>query len=156
MLFRSYQRLKDGENSRLALNWNLNREISKLNYRIHTEAIKDNLIPAELTKEQISYKYANEADLLNVALFGMTAKEWRDANKGKKGNMRDFAGIDQLLVLVNMESYNAILIDKGTVMSKRLVLLRELAVKQMKTMQSLNLENLPNNFSPERINESEN
>ena len=155
-IIEDYQRLKDGENSRLSLNWNLNREISKLNYRIHTEAIKDNLIPAELTKEQISYKYANEADLLNVALFGMTAKEWRDANKGKKGNMRDFAGIDQLLVLVNMESYNAILIDKGTVMSKRLVLLRELAVKQMKTMQSLNLENLPNNFSPERINESEN
>ena len=146
-IIEDYQRLKDGENARLSLNWNLNREISKLNYRIHTEAIKDNLIPAELTKEQISYKYANEADLLNVALFGMTAKQWRDENKDKKGNMRDFAGIDQLLVLANMESYNAILIDKGTIMSERLVLLRELAVKQMKTMQSLNLNNLLGNFS---------
>ncbi len=150
-IINDYRRIKTEENSRLSLNWNLNREISKLNYRIHTEAIKDNLIPAELTKEQISYKYANEADLLNVALFGMTAKQWRDENKDKKGNMRDFAGIDQLLVLANMESYNAILIDKGTPMSERLVLLRELAVKQMKTMQSLNLENLPGDFTPKKI-----
>ncbi|MDO4556569.1 MAG: KilA-N domain-containing protein [Lachnospiraceae bacterium] len=152
-IIKDYRRLKADENSRLSLNWNLNREISKLNYRIHTEAIKDNLIPAELTKEQIAYKYANEADLLNVALFGMTAKQWRDENKGKKGNMRDYAGIDQLLVLANMESYNSILIDKGTPMSERLVLLRELAVKQMKTMQSLNLDNLPGNFSAEGIEE---
>ncbi|MDD3183921.1 MAG: KilA-N domain-containing protein [Anaerostipes sp.] len=152
-IIEDYQRLKEGENARLSLNWNLNREISKLNYRIHTEAIKDNLIPEELTKEQISYKYANEADLLNVALFGMTAKQWRDENKGKKGNMRDYAGIDQLLVLTNMESYNSILIDKGTPMSERLVLLRELAVKQMKTMQSLNLNNLPGYFKSEGIDE---
>ncbi len=152
-IIKDYHRLKKDENSRLSLNWNLNREISKLNYRIHTEAIKDNLIPAELTKEQIAYKYANEADLLNVALFGMTAKQWRDENKSKKGNMRDYAGIDQLLVLANMESYNSILIDKGTPMSERLVLLRELAVKQMKTMQSLNLDNLPGNFTAEGIEE---
>lgn len=150
---KDYQRLKKDENSRLSLNWNLNREISKLNYRIHTEAIKNNLIPAELTKEQVSYKYANEADMLNVALFGMTAKEWRDENKGEKGNMRDYAELDQLLVLANLESYNAILIDKGTIMSERLVLLRELAVKQMKTMQSLNLNNLPGNFVSEGIDE---
>lgn len=154
-IIEDYQRLKDGENARLSLNWNLNREISKLNYRIHTEAIKDNLIPTKLTKEQISYKYANEADLLNVALFGMTAKQWRDKNTDKKSNMRDYAGIDQLLVLANMESYNAILIDKGTSMSERLVLLRELAVKQMKTMQSLNLDNLSGNFTTERIDERE-
>ncbi len=152
-IIKDYRRLKADENSRLSLNWNLNREISKLNYRIHTEAIKDNLIPAELTKEQIAYKYANEADLLNVALFGMTAKQWRDENKGKKGNMRDYAGIDQLLVLANMESYNSILINKGTPMSERLVLLRELAVKQMKTMQTLNLNNLPGNFISEGIDE---
>lgn len=120
-IIEDYQRLKEGENARLSLNWNLNREISKLNYRIHTKSIKENLIPIELTKEQIAYKYANEADLLNVALFGMTAKQWRDENKGKKGNMRDYAGIDQLLVLANMESYNSILIDKGTQMSERLV-----------------------------------
>lgn len=122
-----------------------------MNYRIHTEIIKNNLIPEKLTKEQIAYKYATEADLLNVALFGMTAKQWRDEQKGKKGNMRDYAGLDQLLVLANMESYNSILIDKGTLMSERLILLRELAVKQMKTMQSLNLNNLPGYFEAERI-----
>ena len=155
-IIEDYQRLKEGESARLSLNWNLNREISKLNYRIHTEAIKDHLIPKELTKEQISYKYANEADLLNAALFGMTAKQWRDENKGKKGNMRDYSGIDQLLVLANMESYNSILIDQGTPMSERLVLLRELAVRQMKTMQSLNLNNLPGYFKTEEIEESEN
>lgn len=154
-IINDYRRIKTEENSRLSLNWNLNREISKLNYRIHTEAIKGNLIPEELTKEQISYKYANEADLLNVALFGMTAKQWRDKNTDKKGNMRDYAGIDQLLVLTNMESYNAILIDQGTPMSERLVLLRELAVKQMKTMQSLNLGNLPGNYITEGIDKSE-
>ncbi len=154
-IINDYRRIKTEENSRLSLNWNLNREISKLNYRIHTEAIKGNLIPEELTKEQISYKYANEADLLNVALFGMTAKQWRYKNTDKKGNMRDYAGIDQLLVLTNMESYNAILIDQGTPMSERLVLLRELAVKQMKTMQSLNLGNLPGNYITEGIDKSE-
>ena len=141
-IIKDYQRLKSDENSRLSLNWNLNREIAKLNYRIHTDAIKDNLIPPELTPEQISYKYANEADLLNVALFGKTAKQWRDSNPGKKGNMRDEANLNQLLVLANMESYNAILIEQEKLMSERLVLLREFAVKQMKTLAMVSMDGL--------------
>ena len=135
-----YQRLKKDENSRLSLNWNLNREIAKLNYRIHTDAIRDNLIPPELTPDQISYKYANEADLLNVALFGMTAKQWREKISDKTGNIRDDATLNQLLVLANMESYNAILIEQGKVMSERLVLLRELAVKQMETLSAVSMD----------------
>ncbi len=142
-IMKDYRRLKSDENSRLSLNWNLNREVAKLNYRIHTDAIKKKLIPPELTPEQISYTYANEADMLNVALFGKTAKQWRDANPGKKGNMRDDASIQQLLVLANMESYNAILIEKGKTQSERLILLHELAVRQMKTMMSLNMTALP-------------
>ena len=142
-IIKDYKRLKNDENSRLSLNWNLNREITKLNYRIHTDAIKVNLIPDDLTKEQISYKYANEADMLNVALFGKTAKEWRVANPDKKGNMRDEANINQLLVLANMESYNAVLIEQGKAQSERLILLHELAVKQMKTMERLSVDNLP-------------
>lgn len=141
-IMKDYQRLKQDENSRLSLNWNLNREIAKLNYRIHTDAIKDNLIPPELTPEQISYKYANEADLLNVALFGRTAKQWRDINPEKKGNMRDEANLNQLLVLANMESYNAILIEQGKAMSERLVLLREFAIKQMKTLAMVSMDGL--------------
>ncbi len=121
----------------------MNREVAKLNYRIHTDAIKKKLIPPELTSEQISYTYANEADMLNVALFGKTAKQWRDANPGKKGNVRDDASIQQLLVLANMESYNAILIEKGKTQTERLMLLHELAVRQMKTMMSLNMTGLP-------------
>lgn len=141
-IMKDYQRLKKDENSRLSLNWNLNREIAKLNYRIHTDAIKDHLIPPELTPEQIGYKYANEADMLNVVLFGKTAKQWRDANPGKKGNIRDEANLNQLLVLANMESYNAILIGQGKTMSERIVLLRELAVKQMETLSMVNMDNL--------------
>ena len=139
-IMKDYQRLKKDENSRLSLNWNLNREIAKLNYRIHTDAIKDNLIPPELTPDQISYKYANEADLLNVALFGMTAKQWREKNSDKTGNIRDDATLNQLLVLANMESYNAILIEQGKAMSERLVLLRELALKQMETLSAVSVE----------------
>ncbi|MBQ8951701.1 MAG: KilA-N domain-containing protein [Eubacterium sp.] len=139
-IIKDYQRLKSDENSRLSLNWNLNREIAKLNYRIHTDAIKDNLIPPELTPDQISYKYANEADLLNVALFGMTAKQWREKNSDKTGNIRDDATLNQLLVLANMESYNAILIEQGKAMSERLVLLRELALKQMETLSAVSVE----------------
>lgn len=141
-IIKDYQRLKSDENSRLSLNWNLNREIAKLNYHIHTDAIKDNLIPPELTPEQISYKYANEADLLNVALFGKTAKQWRDSNPGKDGNMRDEADLNQLLVLANMESYNAIMIEQGKLMSERLVLLREYAIKQMKTLAMVSMDGL--------------
>ncbi len=141
-IMKDYQRLKKDENSRLSLNWNLNREIAKLNYRLHTDAIKDYLIPPELTPEQISYKYANEADLLNVALFGRTAKQWRDVNPGRKGNIRDDADLNQLLVFANMESYNAVLIGQGKKMSERLVLLRELAVKQMETLSLVSMDSL--------------
>ena len=142
-IIKDYQRLKSDENSRLSLNWNLNREVAKLNYRIHTDAIKANLIPPELTPEQISYKYANEADLLNVALFGKTAKRWRDENPDKKGNIRDDANLNQLLVLANMESYNAILIEQGKLMSERLILLRDLAIRQMQTLTQISTEHLP-------------
>ena len=142
-IMKDYRRLKSDENSRLSLNWNLNREIAKLNYRIHTDAIKENLIPPDLTPEQISFKYATEADLLNMALFGKTAKQWRDENPGKKGNIRDYAGLDQLLVLANMESYNAILIEQGKLMSERLILLRALAVKQVKTLAAVMPDVLP-------------
>ena len=142
-IVKDYQRIKHDENSRLSLNWNLNREIAKLNYRIHTDAIRDNLIPPDLTPEQISYKYANEADLLNVALFGKTAKQWRDEHPDKKGNIRDYAELNQLLVLANMESYNAILIEQGKLMSERLVLLRDLAVRQMKTLNAIGTGSLP-------------
>ena len=142
-IIKDYQRLKSDENSRLSLNWNLNREVAKLNYHIHTDAIKENLIPPDLTPEQISYKYANEADLLNVALFGKTAKQWREENSGKKGNIRDEASLNQLLVLANMESYNAIMISQGTPMSERLVLLREHALRQMETLSKLSTEYLP-------------
>lgn len=142
-IIKDYQRLKSDENSRLSLNWNLNREVAKLNYRIHTDAIKSNLIPPNLTPEQISCRYANEADLLNVALFGKTAKQWRDENPDKKGNIRDDANLNQLLVLANMESYNAILIEQGKLMSERLVLLRALALKQMQTLTQISIENLP-------------
>ena len=139
-IMKDYQRLKKDETSRLSLSWNLNREIAKLNYRIHTDAIKGNLIPPELTPDQISYKYANEADLLNVALFGMTAKQWREKNSDKTGNIRDDATLNQLLVLANMESYNAILIEQGKAMSERLVLLRELALKQLETLSTVSME----------------
>ena len=124
-IIEDYQRLKNDENSRLSLNWNLNREIAKLNYRIHTDAIKNHLIPPELTQEQISYKYANEADMLNVVLFGKTAKQWRDENPEKKGNIRDEAELKQLLVLANMESYNAILTSKGCQERLRLCEIRQ-------------------------------
>lgn len=142
-IIKDYQRLKYDENSRLSLSWNLNREIAKLNYRIHTDAIKENLLPPDLTPEQISCTYANEADLINVALFGMTAKQWREANSGVKGNMRDYASLNQLLVLANMESYNALLIEQKKQQAERLTLLRELAVRQMKTLSGISLEKLP-------------
>lgn len=114
-IIKDYKLLKTDENSRLSLNWNLNRELSKINYKIHTDAINVHLIPPELTIQQKAYKYANEADLLNVALFGITAKEWREQNQKKSGNIRDYANLNQLLVLANMESYNAILIEQGVV-----------------------------------------
>lgn len=142
-IIKDYKRLKGSENNRLSIEWNLNREISKLNYRIHTHAIKDNLIPPELTPEQIAYTYANEADMLNVVLFGKTAKQWRSVNTNKKGNIRDEATIQQLLVLSNMESYNAILIEQGKTQAERMTLLREQAIKQMQKLSMLNLSGLP-------------
>ena len=142
-IMKDYRRLKTDENSRLSLSWNLNREISKLNYRIHTDAIKENLIPPELTAMQISYKYACEADMLNVVLFGKTAKQWRDENPKEKGNMRESATINQLLILANLESYNAVLINQGKTQEERMKLLRQLVVQQLKTLNSLSVNNLP-------------
>ena len=136
-VIKDYRRLKSDENSRLSLNWNLNRELSKLNYKIHTDAIKENLIIPELTPAQKSFVYADEADLLNVALFGQTAKEWRKDNPGKKGNIRDYTDLHHLLVLANLESYNAILIEQNIGQPQRLEMLRETALKQLRTIQSL-------------------
>ena len=141
-IIKDYKRLKSDENSRLSLSWNLNREISKLNYKIHTDAIKDNLIPPELTPAQIGFTYASEADLLNVALFGMTAKQWRDANPDKKGNIRDYSDINHLLVLANMESYNAILIEQGKPQSERLQILRNTAVSQLTAIAKISIEEI--------------
>lgn len=142
-IIKDYQRLKYDENSRLSLDWNLHRELSKINYRIHTNAIKENLIPPELTSSQISMKYASEADMLNVAVFGLTAKQWREKNTGKKGNIRDEANLNQLLVLANMESYNAILIEQGKSQSERLVMIRDSVVKQLETLKSISAKELP-------------
>lgn len=135
-IIKDYKRLKNDENSRLSLNWNLNRELSKLNYKIHTDAIKENLIPPELTPQQIAFTYASEADMLNMVLFGKTAKMCREENTDKKGNIRDYATINQLLVLVNLESYNAILIEQKKTQSERIVLLRNMAVKQLQTLEN--------------------
>lgn len=142
-IINDYKRLKTEENSRLSLNWNLNREISKLNYRVHTDAIKAYLIPPELTPAQVSFTYASEADLLNTVLFGKTAREWREENPDAKGNIRDNATIYQLLVLSNMESYNAVLINQGKSQAERIKLLHDLAVQQMSTLNKLELNNLP-------------
>lgn len=142
-IMKDYRRLKADENSRLSLNWNLNREIARLNYRIHTDEIKENLIPSNLTSAQISYTYASEADLLNTALFGMTAKQWREANPDKKGNIRDYATLNQLLVLANAESYNSVLINEEKSQGERLVMLRNAIVNQLKAIEQINIENLP-------------
>lgn len=135
-IIKDYQRLKEDENNRLSLNWNLRRVLSKTNYKIHTDAIQENLISSELPKGQHGIVYANEADVLNVALFGMTAKEWRIANpdKAKSENIRDSATIEQLIVLTNLESYNAQLIKEGLSQYERLLKLREFARSQMKSL----------------------
>ena len=130
-IVKDYKRLKTEENSRLSIGWNLNREISKLNYHIHTDAIKGKLILPTLTQKQKSFIYADEADILNVALFGTTAKEWRDKNPDKQGNIRDYTDIHHLLVLANLESYNAILIEQGLPQTTRLELLRTTAETQL-------------------------
>ena len=136
-IIKDYQRLKDDENSRLSLGWNLNREISKINYKIHTDAIKEYLLK-DLTNEQLSYKYASEADMLNVALFNKRAKQWREENPELKGNMRDYASLNELLVLANMESYNAVLIGKGMEQKERMIELRKLARTQLMSIEKLN------------------
>ena len=139
-IMKDYRRLKSDENSRLSLNWNLNREISKLNYKIHTDAVKENLLLPDLTIEQQNFVYADEADLLNVALFGKTAKEWRNANPDKSGNIRDYTDIPHLLVLANLESYNAILIEQKISQKERLLKLRDTAKRQLETILSLDLK----------------
>ena len=136
-IIKDYQRLKTNENSKLSLNWNLNREISKINYKIHTDAIKEYLLK-DLTGEQLSYKYADEADVLNVALFNKRAKQWREQNPNSKGNMRDYASLNELLVLANMESYNAILISKGVDQKERMIELRKLARTQLLSLEKIN------------------
>ena len=133
-LVKEFQRLKEQEQAQLG--WSAKRELSKINYRIHTDAIKQNLVPLEVTPQQASRIYASEADVLNVALFGMTASEWRDTHPDTKGNIRDYAAIDQLLVLSNMESYNAILIEQGKPQSERLQLLNTMADNQLCVLQN--------------------
>jgi hypothetical protein len=129
-----FQRLKDEENDRLKLEWNLQRTLAKINYRIHTDAIKETLIPATVTKAQASLTYASEADLLNVALFGQTAKQWRDAHPDAEGNIRDHAPLEQLVVLTNLESLNSVLIRQGLPAPERLLKLNEIAITQMRTL----------------------
>ncbi len=133
-LIKEFQRLKEDENDRLKLEWNLQRTLAKVNYRIHTDAIKANLIPVSLSKDNINFVYADEADMLNMALFGMTAKQWRDANPKAEGNIRDQAGIEQLVVLSNMESINAVLIHNGLSQPERLIQLNKMAITQMKSL----------------------
>ena len=133
-IIKDYQRLKEDEGHRLALDWNVKRILASANYRIHTDAIKDNLILPELPKPQQGYVYADEADVLNVALFGKTAKQWRVENPGVKGNMRDYATIEQLLVLTNLENLNAFLIGQNVPQHERLQKLRDMVLYQMKTL----------------------
>ena len=132
-IVKEFQRLKE-EEQRL-LGWSAKRELSKINYRIHTDAIKRNIIPEEVTPQQASIIYANEADVLNVAMFGMTAKQWREANADKKGNIRDYATINELICLSNMENLNAVFIDQGLPQSERLIKLNQIAIQQMKVLE---------------------
>lgn len=133
-LIKEFQRLKTEESITLKLEWNLQRTLAKVNYHIHTDAIKENLIPVEITKQQAGLVYANEADLLNVALFGITAKQWRDTHPDDKGNIRDYATLEQLVVLSNMESINALLIEQGLSQGERLIQLNKVAITQMKSL----------------------
>ena len=142
-LIKEFQRLKIDENRRLSLAWNLNRTLSKLNYRIHTDAIKAHLIPATVTPAQSAMTYANEADLLNVALFGLTAQQWRAGNPSLEGNMRDHATIEQLLVLANIEGMNAEFIRMSMSQSERLKRLNQIAIRQMTVLMTSNRKALP-------------
>ena len=137
-LVREFRRLKDEENNRLKLDWNLQRTLAKINYRIHTDAIKETLIPPSITKDQASFVYASEADLLNVSLFGQTAKQWRDIHPDAEGNIRDHATLEQLVVLTNLESLNSVLVRQGLPQPERLFKLNEIAISQMRTLLSDN------------------
>ena len=136
LLVKEYQRLKAEEHQQLG--WSAKRELSKINYRIHTDAIKQNLIPQKVTPVQANIIYANEADVLNVAMFGMTAKQWREANPELTGNIRDYATINELICLSNMENLNAVFIEQGMPQSKRLVRLNQIAIHQMSILESGN------------------
>lgn len=141
-LIKEFERLKEEENTRLSLDWNLSRTLSKINYRIHTNSIKENLIPKNLTKKEILITYATEADILNMALFNITASEWRKKNKGKRGNMRDHADIRQLICLSNLESINAELIRDGIKQQERLKKLNRIAIYQMTSLTEQNTKRL--------------
>ena len=134
-IVKEFQRLK--EEAQKQLGWSAKRELAKINYRIHTDAIKQNLIPPELTPSQKSFVYADEADMLNVAMFGVTAKQWREANPDLKGNIRDFATINQLICLSNMENLNAVFINDGLPQSERLEKLNRIAIQQMKVLENI-------------------
>lgn len=138
-LIKEFQRLKNNEIQKEQIAWNLSRNLSKINYKIHTDAIKNNLIPNKLTSNQISFVYANEADILNVALFGITAKQYRDNNSKLEGNIRDYARVEQLVVLSNMESMNAELIKNNISQDKRLQILNDMAISQLKSISNLNI-----------------
>lgn len=139
-LVKEFQRLKEEEQKQLG--WTAKRELSKINYRIHTDAIKQHLIPQEVTKAQASIIYANEADVLNVAMFGLTAKMWRENNPELKGNIRDYATINELICLSNMENLNAVFIDQGVPQSERLIRLNKIAIQQMKVLEESKGRNL--------------
>jgi len=133
-LIKEFQRLKNEENERLVLGWDVKRQLTKINYRIHTEAIKQNIISPNLSYKQSQIIYASEADVLNVALFGMTAKDWRDKNKGKEGNIRDYCNVIQLVVLTNLEGINSDLINQQIPQSERLLKLNKIAIFQIKSL----------------------
>lgn len=131
-LIKEFQRLKEAEQQQLG--WDIKRNLARINYRIHTDAIKENLIPDELAPQQVNFVYASEADVLNMAMFGMTAKQWREANPVEKGNIRDFANGAQLVCLANMESLNAHFIHEGIAQSERLIRLNRVAIQQMRVL----------------------
>jgi hypothetical protein len=147
-LIKEFQRLKEDENRRLSLAWNLNRTLSKLNYRLHTDAVKAHLIPPEITPAQAAVTYATEADLLNVALFGHTAKQWRETNPKLDGNIRDYATIEQLLVLANIEGLNAEFIRMNLPQGERLKRLNQISIRQMTTLTAAPRPALPGEMQP--------
>lgn len=140
LLIKEFERLKAEEQKQIG--WNAKRELSKINYRIHTDAIKNNLVPKELTKNQINFVYAEEADVLNMALFGMTAKEWRDKNPNLNGNIRDYATMNELICLANLENLNSVFINEGLKQSERLEKLNKIAISQMQILNDTDIKYL--------------